>query len=146
MGFFSGDKVRIELVNCSAKALSNEMFGMWQCCLYNSLWLTGSRMFSLVNTALLSHTIWHCGLQCLSNVRLKCLSFSAAFQINPVQPTVGAQELRGGPHDAFRPQPGLGRALRHRGRAEAILQTSGQQLNPFIAVQLIRTSLRLRDH
>ena len=138
MGFFSGTKVLIELVKCSAKALSNEMFGMWQCCLYNSLWLTGSRMFSRVNTSLLSHTIWHC--------RLKCLSFSAAFQIYPVQPTVGAQELRGGPHDAFRPQPGLGRALRHRGRAEAILQTSGKQLSPFIAVQLIRTSLRLRDH
>ena len=98
------------------------------------------------NLALRTSELKQCKTEVLKQCKTSCLSLSTAFQINPVQPTVGAQELRGGPHDAFRPQPGLGRALRHRGRAEAILQTSGKQLSPFIAVQLIRTSLRLRDH
>ena len=45
-------------------------------------------------------------------------------QINPVQSAVGAQELCGCVDDAFRSQPRLGRAVRHRRREEAVVQTS----------------------
>jgi hypothetical protein len=34
-----------------------------------------------------------------------CQQLQNLFQINPVQSALGPQELRGGPHHAFRPQP-----------------------------------------
>ena len=48
-----------------------------------------------------------------------------------MQSIISSQELGCGPHRAFRPQPRLGRALRHRSREEAILQTSGNLWQPL---------------